>query len=70
MLAYIECPSFKLLDIDSPKGQAMQAWAKNRYRIPFVTGGNVPISGLYSLREGIKNPKRTASVFLDFCILL
>lgn len=31
------------LDGDSPEGQAMQAWAKDRYRIQFMTGGDVPI---------------------------
>ncbi len=31
------------LDGDSPEGQAMQAWAKDRYRIQFMTGGDIPI---------------------------
>ncbi|MGD9929930.1 MAG: RagB/SusD family nutrient uptake outer membrane protein [Mangrovibacterium sp.] len=31
------------LDGNSPEGQAMQAWAKDRYRIQFMTGGDVPI---------------------------
>ena len=31
------------LDGDSPEGQAMQAWAKNRYRIQFISGGDIPV---------------------------
>ncbi len=31
------------VDGDSPEGQAMQAWAKDRYRIQFMTGGDIPI---------------------------
>ncbi|PTN07816.1 RagB/SusD family nutrient uptake outer membrane protein [Mangrovibacterium marinum] len=31
------------LDGDSPEGQAKQAWAKNRYRIQFMTGGDIPV---------------------------
>ena len=33
------CP----LNGDSPEGQAKQSWAKNRYRIQFMTGGDVPV---------------------------
>lgn len=33
------CP----MDGDSPEGQAMQAWAKNRYRIQFMYGGDIPV---------------------------
>lgn len=30
-------------DGNSAKGQAMQAWAKNKYRIQFMTGGEIPV---------------------------
>ncbi len=33
------CP----LDGDSPEGIAMQEWAKGRYRIQFMSGGDIPI---------------------------
>lgn len=33
------CP----LDGNSAEGQAMQAWAKNRYRIQFISGGDIPV---------------------------
>lgn len=31
------------LNGDSPEGQAMQAWAKDRYRIQFMVGGDIPV---------------------------
>jgi hypothetical protein len=31
------------LDGNSAEGQAMQAWAKNRYRIQFMAGGDIPV---------------------------
>ncbi|MCD7900363.1 MAG: RagB/SusD family nutrient uptake outer membrane protein [Bacteroides sp.] len=33
------CP----LNGDSPEGRAMQAWAKDRYRIQFLHGGDIPV---------------------------
>lgn len=33
------CP----LNGDSPEGQTLQAWAKNKYRIQFAAGGDIPI---------------------------
>lgn len=33
------CP----MDGNSAEGRAMQAWAKNRYRIQFMTGGDIPV---------------------------
>ncbi|MBR6867805.1 MAG: RagB/SusD family nutrient uptake outer membrane protein [Prevotella sp.] len=33
------CP----LDGDSPEGKAKQAWAKDRYRIQFLSGGDIPV---------------------------
>ncbi|MBN1821237.1 MAG: RagB/SusD family nutrient uptake outer membrane protein [Prolixibacteraceae bacterium] len=31
------------MDANSPKGQALQAWAKDRYRIQFQSGGDIPV---------------------------
>jgi hypothetical protein len=31
------------LDGDSPEGQALQAYAKNRYRVQFLSGGDIPV---------------------------
>ncbi len=31
------------LDGNSAEGKAMQAWAKNRYRIQFMSGGDIPV---------------------------
>ncbi len=31
------------LDGDSQEGQAAQSWAKNRYRIQFMSGGDIPV---------------------------
>lgn len=31
------------LDGDSPEGKAMQEWAKGRYRIQFLSGGDIPV---------------------------
>jgi hypothetical protein len=31
------------LDGDSKEGQALQAWAKNRYRVQFLSGGDIPV---------------------------
>lgn len=31
------------LDGNSPEGQAKQAWAKGRYRIQFMSGGDIPV---------------------------
>ena len=48
------CP----LDGDSPKGQAMQAWAKNRYRIQFMAGGDIPV--YTSMDEATAKPTEAA----------
>ena len=34
---------YSILDGDSQDGKALQAWAKNRYRIQFATGGDIPV---------------------------
>ncbi len=31
------------LDGSSPEGQALQAWAKGRYRVQFMSGGDIPV---------------------------
>jgi hypothetical protein len=31
------------LDGDSEQGQALQAWAKGRYRLQFISGGDIPV---------------------------
>lgn len=31
------------LDGNSPEGQALQAWAKGRYRVQFMSGGDIPV---------------------------
>lgn len=44
------------LDGNSPEGQAMQAWAKGRYRIQFMSGGTFP-STLLPIRRR-PNPRK------------
>lgn len=34
---------YSALDGDSEAGQALQAWAKNRYRLQFASGGDIPV---------------------------
>ena len=34
---------YSMLDGDSPEGQALQAYAKNRYRLQFAYGGDIPV---------------------------
>lgn len=48
------CP----MDGDSPEGQAMQAWAKNRYRIQFMAGGDIPV--YTSMDEATARPTENA----------
>ena len=48
------CP----MDGDSPEGQAMQAWAKNRYRIQFMAGGDIPV--YTSMDEATAKPTENA----------
>ena len=48
------CP----MDGDSPEGQAMQAWAKNRYRIQFMAGGDIPV--YTSMDEATAKPTEAA----------
>ena len=43
---------------DSPEGQAMQAWAKNKYRIQFMAGGDIPV--YTSMDEATAKPTENA----------
>lgn len=57
------CP----LDGDSPEGQAMQAWAKNRYRIQFMYNGDIPIYSTGDLSEAVptSSAKAVSDVYGD-----
>ena len=56
------CP----LDGDSPEGQAKQAWAKNRYRIQFLSGGDIPVfDGNTDLAVPTQKAKATSDVYGD-----
>ena len=56
------CP----LDGDSPDGQAKQAWAKNRYRIQFLSGGDIPVFDSNSLTAvPTQTAKATSDVYGD-----
>lgn len=48
------CP----LDGNSPEGIAMQEWAKNRYRIQFMAGGDIPV--YTSMNPAVAVPTETA----------
>lgn len=50
------------LDGDSPEGQARQAWAKDRYRIQFISGGDIPI---YTSGDLTAVPTQTAKKVSD-----
>lgn len=47
----------------SAEGKAMQAWAKNRYRIQFVSGGDIPV--FTSLAEATALPTEAAKASSD-----
>jgi hypothetical protein len=55
------------LDGDSPEGQALQAWAKDRYRIQFAYGGDIPVytTGDYSTALPTSSAVATSSVYGD-----
>ena len=57
------CP----MDGDSPEGQAMQAWAKNRYRIQFMAGGDIPVYTSMKESEAVptENAVATSKVYGD-----
>ena len=58
---------FSPLNGDSPEGQAAQAWAKNRYRIQFAVGGDIPIysSEDYAAAQPTTKGKTVSSVYGD-----
>ncbi|HHU57015.1 MAG TPA: RagB/SusD family nutrient uptake outer membrane protein [Bacteroidales bacterium] len=55
------------LDGNSPEGQALQAWAKDRYRVQFMAGGDIPL--YTSMDPAIALPteaaKETSDVYGD-----
>ena len=54
------------LDGDSPEGKAMQAWAKDRYRIQFISGGDIPVFNSNSmLAVPTQVAKATSDVYGD-----
>lgn len=53
------CP----LDGDSPEGKAKQTWAKNRYRIQFLSGGDIPV--YTSSNPAIAKPTEVAKAKSD-----
>ncbi len=57
------CP----LDGDSPEGQAKQAWAKDRYRIQFAFGGDIPVftSGDLDKATPTETAKKVSDVYGD-----
>lgn len=57
------CP----LDGDSPEGKAKQAWAKGRYRIQFMSGGDIPVmtSGDLATAKPTEVGKDVSSVYND-----
>ena len=50
------------LDGDSPEGKAKQEWAKDRYRIQFISGGDIPV---YDSAELTAVPTQTAKKVSD-----
>lgn len=58
---------YSALDGDSPEGQALQAWAKGRYRLQFATGGDIPVydSNDMSVAKTTKTAKATSDVYGD-----
>ena len=58
---------YSALDGDSPEGQALQAWAKGRYRLQFATGGDIPVydSNDMSKAKTTKTGKATSDVYGD-----
>ena len=58
---------FSPLNGDSPEGKAAQAWAKDRYRIQFAAGGDIPIfsSDNYATAQPTTKGKATSDVYGD-----
>ena len=54
------------LDGDSPEGKAKQAWAKDRYRIQFISGGDIPVFDSNALTAvPTQTAKATSDVYGD-----
>lgn len=55
------------LDGDSPEGKAMQEWAKGRYRIQFMSGGDIPVYTSNNAATAVPTeaPVATSSVYGD-----
>lgn len=58
---------YSILDGDSPEGQALQEWAKGRYRVQFAYGGDIPVftSGDMSEAKPTEKAVETSSVYND-----
>jgi len=58
---------YSLLDGDSPEGQALQAKAKNKYRLQFAYGGDIPVYTSGDMTKAIPTTtaKATSDVYGD-----
>ena len=58
---------YSLLDGDSPEGQALQAEAKNKYRLQFAFGGDIPVytSGDMATAKPTEGGKAISDVYGD-----
>jgi hypothetical protein len=58
---------YSVLDGNSAEGQALQAWAKDRYRVQFAYNGDIPLytSGDESLAEPTEVAKAVSDVYGD-----
>lgn len=58
---------YSLLDGDSPEGKAQQAWAKNKYRIQFAAGGDIPVYSSMDPATAVptEKAKATSDVYGD-----
>ena len=58
---------YSALDGDSPEGQALQEWAKGRYRLQFATGGDIPVYDSNDMSKAVttKVAKKVSDVYGD-----
>lgn len=58
---------YSVLDGDSKEGKALQAWAKDRYRLQFATGGDIPVYDNTDMSKAIptKVAKAKSDVYGD-----
>ena len=58
---------YSALDGDSPEGQALQEWAKGRYRLHFATGGDIPVYDSNDMSKAVttKTAKAVSDVYGD-----